>query len=74
MQTKKILGGILIAYGAFGIGTCLTDFYKTGQIANLNICGVAVIGLLLFFAGLKFFKKKKKKQKYFDNFKQRNLT
>lgn len=73
MQTKKILGGILIAYGAFGLGTCLINFYETGQIANLNICGVAIVGILMFFAGLQFFKAKKRKQQYFDNFKHKDL-
>lgn len=73
MKLKKVLGGILIAYGSFGIGTCMMDIYQKGTLIDFRICGVAIVGILLFFVGLSFFKKMKKRTS-FDNQNHRLVT
>lgn len=65
MKLKKILGGILIVYGTFGMGICLMNIYQKGSLIDFKICGVAMVGILLFFVGLSFFKTIKK-QNFFD--------
>ena len=68
MSNRKILGGLLTAYGIAGFALCTVDCWNSGIGLRWNVCALALIGLIFMVVGWTFWRSDTRRRIRFDNF------